>query len=160
MKQLIFLCLAGSLLSFATIDTTHGQLSNRVSDSLFRNEVNIKAVQQFMKTYKDAANIRCRKTDNGFRVHFTNGDIQYRIFYSKKGLPVSVIRYYGEDKLPSKIRHLVKSNYYDYSISSVAEVNHRGKTAYMVKMENKTSVKTVKIRDREMEVTEEFKKAE
>jgi hypothetical protein len=160
MKKIIPLCLAGTLLSFVTVGATHGQLSSRISDSLFRNEVNIKAVQHFMKTYKAAANVRWRKTDKGYRVYFTADDIQFRIFYSKKGLPVSVIRYYGEDKLPRDVRHLVKSHYYDYSIVSVAEVNHRGMMAYMVKMKNNSSWKTVKVSNNEMEVTEEFKKAD
>jgi hypothetical protein len=58
------------------------------------------------------------------------------------------------------VRHLVKSHYYDYSIVSVAEVNHRGMMAYMVKMKNNSSWKTVKVSNNEMEVTEEFKKAD
>jgi hypothetical protein len=129
------------------------------SDSLFLNDINIKAVQHFMTTYKNPSDVRWSQLKNGFRVHFISDDIQTRIFYNAKGSPESMIRYYHEDKLPLEIRHLVKSNYYDFSIFVVTEININRKIAYLVKMVDKTSWKTIKVVDGEMEVIEEYSKS-
>ena len=141
--------------------TTHsGRKLNTTKDSgaFFLNNINVKAVQHFAKTYKNPSDVRWDRLTNGFRVNFINDDIPTKIFYSKKGSPESSIRYYHEDKLPREIRHLVKSNYYDFNICLITEVNADHKTAYLVKMEDKTCWKTIKIVDGEMEITEEFSK--
>jgi hypothetical protein len=70
-----------------------------------------------------------------------------------------MIRYYGEDKLPSPIRHTVKSNYYDFSIFNVTEVSKGEKIVYLVKIEDKTCWKTLMVTDGEMETIEEYLKS-
>ena len=70
-----------------------------------------------------------------------------------------MLRYYQEEKLPHEIRGLVKSTYYDYDIYLITEVNRNEKIAYVVKMEDKTSWKTVKVVDGEMEVLEDYTKS-
>ena len=184
MKKTISICITTGLLTLAIMDNIHAQTSNeyaryttnpspdknvspgefynsnKILNSGFLNDINIKAVQHFMNTYENASDIRWTKLKNGFRVYFISDDIQTRIIYSKKGAPESIIRYYGEDKLLFDIRHRIKTQYYDYSISIVTEVNYHGKIAYLVKMENKISWKTIKVVDGEMEVTEEYLKDE
>ena len=51
--------------------------------------------------------------------------------------------------MPRDIRHMVKSAYYD------KRSHNNGENAYLVKMEDKTSWKTIKIVDGEMETMEE-----
>ena len=184
MKKTISLCITTALLVLANIDKTHAQSSNNIarftinpsqdkkaspdkfynstqnSNSVLLNDINIKAVQHFMNTYKNAYDIRWTKLKNGFRVYFISDGIQTRIIYTMKGVPESTIRYYTEDKLLYEIRHLIKTKYYDYIISIVTEVDYRGKVAYLVKMENKNSWKTIKVVNSEMEVIEEYSKSE
>jgi hypothetical protein len=71
-----------------------------------------------------------------------------------------MIRYYNEEKLPREVRHLVKSNYYDFSIYHVSEFRSNGKTAYVVVLEDKTSWKKIKVVDSEFEIIGEFSKVE
>ena len=183
MKKTISIFITTGLLTLAIIDKTHAQTSKyaryttnpseeknvssgefynltKRSNPFFLNDIDIKAVQHFMNSYKNASDIRWTKLKSGSRVYFICDNIQNRIIYNRKGVPESIIRYYAEDKLLFDIRHRIKTQYYDYSISIVTEVNYHGKIAYLVKMENKISWKTIKVVDGEMEVTEEYLKDE
>jgi len=53
---------------------------------------------------------------------------------------------------------MVKSNYYDYSIFLVQEVKVGDKTAYLVKIEDEKSFKTIRVVDGEMDEYESYKK--
>ncbi|HLG39968.1 MAG TPA: hypothetical protein VI461_09880, partial [Chitinophagaceae bacterium] len=93
------------------------------SGPILLNDINIKALRDFMTSYKNPTDVRWTILAEGFRVHFYVDGIQIRIFYNKKGNREAMIRYYSEDKLPKEIRHLVKSNYYDFDIFIVTEVS-------------------------------------
>jgi hypothetical protein len=84
--------------------------------------------------------------------------IKNKVYYNKKGNYQCKVRNYYESRLPGEVRHMVKSNYYDFSIYCVVEISAKDKTAYVVKLENKTSWKTIKVVDNEMEVAEDYKK--
>ena len=123
-------------------------------------EINAKAVRNFSKDYKKATDVKWIKTSEGlYAAYFVNDDIQNLVCYNKKGNFECQLRYYQEEKLPREIRGLVKSAYYDFSIYLVTEVHRNGKIAYVIKMEDKTSWKTVKVVDGEMEVTEDYRKS-
>ena len=81
-------------------------------------------------------------------------------FYTRNGLVHCTINYYNEDKLPASVRHLVKSNFYDFNITFVIEVNKNDVTSYLVRIEDKTRIKTVKVIDGEWEMMEELVKGE
>ena len=123
---------------------------------IFRNDICIKAVRNFITKYGDVPDVTWRQSSNGAAAYFTTNDIMTSVYFHKNGDYRCIIRYYREDKLPQYIRHLVKSHYYDYAIFSVAELNENGKTIYDVKIEDKRSYKTIRLIDGEMEVSEEF----
>ena len=123
-------------------------------------EINNKAVRNFTKDYKKATGVTWMNTSGGqFAAYFSSDNIQSLVVYNKKGNYECMLRYYKEDKLPREIRGLVKSAYYDFDIYLVTEVHRNDKIAYVVKMEDKTSWKTVKVVDGEMEVTEDYTKS-
>jgi len=123
-------------------------------------EINAKVVRNFAKDYKKATDVKWIKTSEGlYAAYFVNDAVQNLVCYNKKGNFECQLRYYQEDKLPREIRGLVKGAYYDFSIYLVTEVHRNGKIAYVIKMEDKTSWKTVKVVDGEMEVTEDFRKS-
>lgn len=126
---------------------------------IFRNDICIKAVRNFIKRYGDISYVTWRQSPNGAAAYFTANDIMTSVYFHKNGDYKCMIRYYREDKLPQYIRHLVRSRYYDYSIFSATELNENGKTIYDVKIEDKRSYKTIRIIDGEMEVRDEFFKA-
>jgi hypothetical protein len=85
---------------------------------------------------------------------------EHRVFYDKKGYWDATIKYYDEKKLPPDVRAIVKSTYYDYSITSVQEIQKGNKIVYLVHMQDATTLKSVKVCDGEMEVIAEFNKGQ
>jgi hypothetical protein len=53
----------------------------------------------------------------------------------------------------------VKTNYYDYSITTVKEVSTIEGTAYLVTIEFKNNWKVIRVVDKEMDVWEEHQKS-
>jgi len=125
----------------------------------YLNEINTKVLRSFMGTYWNATDPQWVKYKGGFVVYFQSDSIQNRVYYDNSGFRQCIIRQYSEKDLPRDIRHLVKSAYYDYSIFLIHEVTVDGKTSYVVKIEDKTSIKEIEIDERGMEVTKEFIKS-
>jgi hypothetical protein len=119
----------------------------------------LKATRDFTTKYEHATDVRWSRLNNGESlVHFFSNEIETKLFYNRKGKPVSMIRYYTEDKLPADVRHLVRSAYYDFSIFLVIEVTVNKQTAHLVKIEDDTRFKTIWVMDGEMNVIEDLKK--
>ena len=129
------------------------------SSPYYLNEINTKVLRRFMYTYWNATNPQWVKYAEGFVVYFKSDSIQHRVYYDNTGGLRCTIRQYSEKDLPREIRHMVKSAYYDYSIYLIDEVTVDDKTSYIIKIEDKTSLKEIKIEDGEMEVTHEFIKS-
>lgn len=129
-----------------------------LSASKNNSAMSTKALKSFTKNFKDADNASWSEIEDGFRVDFTKEDIDTKVFYDRKGRWVANVRNYYEDKLPKDIRHRVKSVYYDYSIYYVQEVTVADKIAYLVKIEDKNSIKTIRIVDGEMDEYLAFEK--
>ena len=91
-------------------------------------------------------------------VHFKDGKRSTNVYFSPKGAIDYRVNYYFEDELPREVRHTVKSNFYDYFITHVSEVHKGDFVCYFVKIEDKTSIKTVRVTDDEYEVIEELTK--
>jgi len=125
----------------------------------FRNEISSDAVRNFMKDHTDVTNAKWSKLANGYSaVTFTVDSITTRIVYDGGGHCENIVRYYFENRLPPAVRHLVKSAYYDFNIYHIIEPTINGVTSYLVKMEGKSTWKTIKVVDSEMEEVEEYLK--
>jgi len=122
-----------------------------------RNDISIYAVRNFMKDYKSVTDAKWSKLPHGYSVvTFTVDSIRSRIVYDRGGHCENTVRYYFENRLPPAVRHLVKSTYYDFNIYHIIEPTLNGVTSYLVKMEGRTTRKTVKVVDGEMEEVEEY----
>ena len=129
------------------------------SSPFYLNEIDTRAVRSFVGTYWNATDANWVSYPGGYVVYFTKNGIPTRAYYTRSGELECTIRQYSEKELPADIRHMVKTEYYDYSIFLVHEIIKGGKTSYVVKIEDKTSFKEIRIDDAGMEVTNEFKKS-
>ncbi|HTQ65187.1 MAG TPA: hypothetical protein VMI12_10335 [Puia sp.] len=123
-------------------------------------DVNSKALRDFKKNFKNVTNEVWYSVPGGYDAEFTEDDIKNSVVYNKEGRWEYTIQRYGEDKLPDEIRSIVKSQYYDYSISTVDEIHVDQKPIYIVHMQDKDSWKNVRVYDGEMTVIEDFNKKE
>jgi hypothetical protein len=110
--------------------------------------------QKFTKEFSGATNALWAKTNEGFMVRFTSNGIVNLAYLTKQGNCDHVIRYYTEKEMPAAVRHQVKSEYYDYAITSVKEVRHNEVTAYMVTVADATTWKVIRVVDGEADVLE------
>lgn len=117
-----------------------------------------RVVSKFEKAFPSATDASWMTTNGGFAVRFLQKGMQHMAFLTKRGNCTDYIRYYFEKDLPSAVRTLVKSTYFDYKITRVEEVNHNNVTAYLVTIEDGTTWKVIRVVDDEMDVYASFQK--
>lgn len=170
MKKTIINCVATMLISGMLYSTANAQgiaMNNKekqteeyasgkeqAGEAKKLGEVNSKILRSFYKSYGEQPDATWSKTDNGFAVSFKNDDVKTNVYYKNNGSEEYKINYYSEDQMPADIRHIIKSNFYDYAITQVSEVHKNNSLGYYVKVEDKYSIKTVRVMNEEWEVTE------
>jgi hypothetical protein len=123
-------------------------------------DINARALKEFSKTFKTVTDASWYEmTDGkGYVAKFKQDGIETRVNYDRKGRWTATILTYTEAHLPRDIRHMVKRNYYDYTIFLVQEVHVGDKTAYLVKIEDEKTFKTIRVVDGEMDEYESYNK--
>lgn len=138
-----------------TADAGH---PSALTTQLRLNEVNAKALRNFAREFKDAADAKWFEVNNGYVAYFQQNGAKVRAYYTKKGNPECTARDYTEAALPREIRHLVKSKFYDYGIYCITEISTNEGSVYFIKLEGKDSWKTLRVAANEVEVRDEYLK--
>ena len=128
------------------------------SPSIPSTEIKKSMLKDFKRSYGNIQSARWFRTNNGYGVSFKQTGISTTVFYTGSGAVDSRVSYYFEDKLPPHVRSIIGSNFYDYSITHVAEVHKNDVTAYVIKIQNSKYVKAVKVIDGEWELIESLVK--
>ncbi len=77
--------------------------------------------------------------------------------YDKKGNWVYTIERFAADNLPKDVFETVRNNYGSYYVSGMERIEQPGADAYfLVHMQNKNTVKIVKVSGNETELVEDF----
>jgi hypothetical protein len=138
-------------IAFNSPDVKKTILSTESSSKVDAADVNTKAVKDFNKSFKNVSGEQWYKVTDGFIASFKENSIETKVAYDQKGKWHCTVRTFGEDQLPPDVRDLVKSRYYDYKILVVYEIRHDN-TVYILKMEDATTLKTLRITDGEIEI--------
>lgn len=107
-------------LRYASIINAEDEIKN---DYKFLYKINFKAVQDFKNTYTNVSDENWEILKDGYLARFVLNSVLTMNYYDKKGRWLHCIQRYDETRLPKDVRAHVKSNYYDYSITSVQELN-------------------------------------
>jgi len=147
-----------------TSPTKEVVLTDNASDSEMpaftsNSVMSTKAIKNFNKTFKEARNASWSETLDGLKAEFMNENVTTKVYYDAKGRWIANVRSYDETNLPREIRHTVKSIYYDYDILHVQEITAGDKTAYLVKIEDDTSLKTIRVTNDQMDEYISFQKS-
>lgn len=128
------------------------------SNALKRNEINIRAVRDFLNRFDKVDDAQWFSGPNeGFEAYFIKDGFGDRVLYDKYGNWLMSLITGHEEKLPRNIRYLVKSTYYDFDIILVEEIHITEGVEYIVYLEDKFSVRIVKVNNGdEMEVLQEL----
>ena len=175
MKKVILASLSAICLVIATAIAVNGQLaSNNVKspgrfiisnkteseNSPHAGRVNPPVIRNFLKTYKDVSGEKWIEVKEGFVAMFNYNDMDYQVAYTKKGTWLRTIRSYNEENMPTDVRHIVKSTYYDYEITRVHEIEiPLNPITYVVQLLGKKELINLKIYDGEIEVLQKFNKS-
>jgi hypothetical protein len=146
-----------------TLNDKSNPANPEVSHSVVPKEepafVNTKAAKDFKKTFKGVSNEEWYEMPDGFRAKFTIGDIKYRVDFDKKGNYQHTERTYSEEYLPTDIRSIVKSSYYDYAITQVEEVKKpQTDITYIVHLEGKKDWINLRIQNSQMAELQKYNK--
>ena len=82
---------------------------------------------------------------DGYEAYFTQEGCGNRAFYDKKGHWKYSLLFYNEFKLPTDLRVALKTSFLDMEIKQVEEVQKPDQVCYIVVLQDKTSIKVVKI---------------
>lgn len=132
-----------------------------ISGSAVMNElkVPVKAMRDFTRSFRNASNIRWYKTKDYLVAHFYEANIKTVTLYTHAGRNVYTMRYLRERDLPTNVRHLVKSNYYDYTITQITKLDYQGSCAYLFQLRDSTWFKMVRVQDEQIDVIQSFRKS-
>ena len=118
--------------------------------------INTKAIRDFKQSYPNVDGEDWYSFKDGFAARFKDNGIQHMITYDRSGNRMFTISNYQEKQLPKEVRGLVKSKYYDYTITLVQEIVFQEQTVYLIQMQDETTWKNVRVADGEMTVIEDF----
>ena len=111
--------------------------------------VNIKAVRDFARLYRNINNAKWYTTGKGYSASFDMDGKNIKVVYDINGMRQYTIISYTEKYLDFGIRDLVKRNFYDHNIIGVHQFEfENNKTVYVIKMiDAQANAMTLKVYD-------------
>jgi hypothetical protein len=166
MKKLIP---AIALIAFlVTANSGHGQTENllavnaaKTSKAAIKNAtkidskfINVKAKKDFVKAFRNVVNETWFAIPGGYVANFLSKGIDYRITYNDKGKRQYNQLIYSEEKLPFRVRDMVRSQYYDFDIDYCSEYQVHDFSIFLLTLKNPKTSETFKMiaTDGEMEI--------
>ena len=120
--------------------------------------VSEKLNKAFEQMFKNSSQPRWYKVHEKFLVKFIQGDQENRALFTKNGQLIYHISYGSEKNLPTEIRHIVKTKYYDQTITWVYKVNQNDRNIWVISLEDPKDIVMVRVEEMEMEETQRIQK--
>ena len=115
-----------------------------------------KAYKNFRRSHPSVTNETWRSNNGYSFVSFAQGDVKNKIAYTPDGRVDYSLKMYKESNLPERIRTVVKSIYYDYTISDAQELKVNSQTIFLVKVNNANAWKTIRLSNGDVEEIESY----
>jgi hypothetical protein len=132
----------------------------KTSEKATTDELNAKAIKHFKKQFKEVSNASWSSFKGGFLAYFKQDGVTTRVYYNRNGAWQFNLKQYSEDLMPRALRAAVKSTYFDFSIICVDEIESSTDRVYIVHLEDKTTLKKLRIdTEGNMDIIEDFEKA-
>ena len=158
-----FILSAAIFLMSLSSNTTSGQTSADISlvlpgiaseniSEASATEVNARAMRDFSRSYKNAAQAKWFKSDKGYFASFDENGTNTKTVYDSRGQRNYRIISYSESKLNRQVRNRVKSLYFYATIIGVHQFEFDNKTIHVIKMLDQDSTPmTLAVSDEQME---------
>jgi hypothetical protein len=154
MKKFIGLLLTGMFIlgGLATQAQTSDKAYLLNASAIGSDKASVRANRDFWQRAGEQKEEQWYKSPRGYVAEYEAGPVKGRFVYNQKGDWSYSILTYGEKQLPEAVRQQVRSNYYDYGITWVKEVDEDDAVVYVVHLEDEASWKEVAVQDGEMRV--------
>jgi hypothetical protein len=164
MKKQLISCICGGLVSLLSVNISFAQEESlkelpAITVSSSSSNVSAKVNKSFGQYFKGAMHQRWYQLEKNFLVKFIQNDQENRALFTKNGQLVYHISYGAEKHLPADVRHLIKSTYYDQSITRVLKVNQDSRNIWVVSLEDAKEHIMVRVEDMELEETQRMQKS-
>ena len=121
--------------------------------------IHARVMRDFVLRFDEVSYSRWIPDRRGSTMYFEKDGFSNRAIYDAKGRWQYSLLFYDEARMPRDIRKAVKREYFDFTITSVEEIETVAGKAYFVHLEDRTMIKIVKVHeDGETEIAEEFGK--
>jgi len=123
--------------------------------------VNSKALNSFKKKFTAVQNEKWYHNKHRSVAVFEADEVRFSIEYDKKGNLTGTEKLYGEGKMDREVRKIVKSVYFDYTITSVREISVPWlfpSPVYIIHIENENEFKNLTVYEDEMKIVDELSK--
>lgn len=118
-----------------------------------REEVPIRAIRRILGRYTNATNIHWYAVENNIIAKFFVDSLETKLYFTSRGFWSETITSFANNQIPPTISDAVKSDYKDFRIIVAYKIETFATMVYMVKIEDKKLLKTLKIKDGGIEVT-------
>jgi len=138
---------------YAQENNTQAVLPTTLTHAAAVSTISVHAIKDFKTRFSTISNEQWSHMDKGYCVYFTKDGFKVRAYYDQRGFWKASLKYCDETQLPHFIRDVVKRTYYDLAITFVNIVEVPDHTVYLVHLEDKTTLKVVRVTDEgEMDV--------
>jgi hypothetical protein len=162
MKKLTNLLLTGMFVTVGFMTQAQTSTSDKAYllnlHNVSGDKAAVRATRDFWQRAGDQNDAHWYKAATGYIAEYSEGALKAQYVYDRKGSFSYSIVTYTEKEMPADVRHLVRSNYYDFTIGWVKEINEAQTTAYVVHIEDAASWKDVVVQDGEMHVLHAYYK--
>jgi hypothetical protein len=123
-------------------------------------KANNKALRSFKSIYrKNTPNAEWTFAQDGIIASFSKDDVKTNVVYKKNGNWLHTLTYYPESKTPADIIAVMDAVYPKDDVKLTVKVEEGNMLFYIVQLEGKTTFKKVSVYDGDVNLLEEYTKA-
>lgn len=163
MKKLIIPFLLSSLLFVIGANSASAQIQLKEitisSSEPTKAIVSQKVSESFASLFKGAEAPKWFIADRDYVVDFILNNQVNKAEFTKNGHLVYHMAFGTEKQMPTDIRTIVKSKYFDFAINSTVKITYEEKSAWIVNIEDAENILVVRVVDGVMDVVEKLAKA-
>ena len=121
---------------------------------LLRNEVNHRACRHFMDHFLNDGSEKWVQQNGVYTASFTAAGVKNKVYYNSKGDFQFSIRSYSSEALNKNIKASILQKFDGYQIKFVQEITNLEKQVYLIKIVNRSNIKTLEYADGVIRVSE------
>ena len=163
MKKLIIPSLLTGLLLAIGANIASAQIRLKeitISSEPTKAVVSQKVAESFASLFKGAEAPKWFKADKDYVVDFILNNQVNKAEFTKNGSLVYHMAFGNEKQMPTDIRTIVKSKYFDFSINSTVQITYQDQNAWIVNIEDARHFLVLRVSDGNLDMLDQIAKGE